>query len=567
MSSQDPSHVRPHTSEDELMRYADGEMPQRDAERVRAHLEACWQCRAELDEMQRTVGDCARFRNSVLETYSPAPPAPWCDIRRRFEEADAQIGQRSFWAAAGEILLAPARRPRRWATAAVAALAVTVLIHQLWETPKVEAAVLLRKAAAAADARKASRGGAKAAAKQIGIRQAGRRLTRVIGAASPAPVAAPLDTANLEASLERLFREARYDWNDPLSASAFLDWHGRLADKRDAVSRSDSGYIIRTTSSSSSLIEATLTLREADLQPVEGTFQFRDQEKIEVREIAVELAPDIRAGPAPAPAKPVPARPAAPPEETRQAAAPASPSDEIRVIAALHTIRADLGDPIEVVRSADRILVTGIGLDAERQREIARTLEAMPRVAVRFQESGAAELQPVRPAGRRPVTSPEAARLQSRIEEYLGGRPAFERFAERLLDNGERMMAHAHALRRLGERFTPSAEAALDAAGRRTLETLREEHSAAIRRECVLIDSLIAPPLQAAGAKGQPAPTVMIPSNWQTWAALEFQSAQQVERLLTAVVAGASLDEGSGEVASQLLTALNRLRAVGDSAR
>ena len=49
-----------HAEEGQLLRYLDGELPGRRARQVRKHLEACWHCRAELEELQNTVGDCVR---------------------------------------------------------------------------------------------------------------------------------------------------------------------------------------------------------------------------------------------------------------------------------------------------------------------------------------------------------------------------------------------------------------------------------------------------------------------------------------------------------------------------
>ena len=541
-----------HLSEDDLMRYADGELAAKEAALVRQHLEACWECRTELEEMQKTVGDCIRFRKAVLESYLPPPPAPWFNIRREFREADRQSGHRTFWAAAGEILLAPARRPRRWATAMVALLAVFAIVFQFWSTPRVEAAELLRKAVAAAEPRKTLE-------RRIRIRKGDRQVTRVVGMARNA-------TRDALASVDDLFDAARYDGNDPLSASSYLAWHQQLPEKQDEVTRvaSDSAYLIRTTTQSGELLEATLKLRERDLRAVEGTFQFRNQERVEVTELPADPValnvPAIQPGanPSNAPAVPPPSIPAP------AAQGPATRSEELRVIAALHRIGADLGDPVEVSRSGERIVVTGIGLDAERRDEIARTLEAMPRVAVQFHESGAAELQAARPAAKRAPAGDEATRLQRQLEDYLGGRPAFERFADRLLLDGDTMMAHAHALRRLAERFPPVATASLNASDQELLNGMRQVHAAAIRRHGNSIDSLVSPALRSLGVKPQAAAQPG-GGSWQARAAEQFQAAQQVEKLLAVVVAGAAMEGGEGALGPRLLGSIELLRAIGEA--
>ncbi len=83
----------PHPEEEQLLRYSDGELPARASSEVRSHLEACWQCRANLEELEQTVGACVRYRSTVLQRHLPAPPAPWTDIYRSFGEIDATFDQ------------------------------------------------------------------------------------------------------------------------------------------------------------------------------------------------------------------------------------------------------------------------------------------------------------------------------------------------------------------------------------------------------------------------------------------------------------------------------------------
>jgi Putative zinc-finger len=56
-----------HSSEQELLLYADGELPSRDAGRVRAHLAACWECRARMSEIESTIADFVRVHRQTCE--------------------------------------------------------------------------------------------------------------------------------------------------------------------------------------------------------------------------------------------------------------------------------------------------------------------------------------------------------------------------------------------------------------------------------------------------------------------------------------------------------------------
>src|SRR5215468_1817647 len=78
-----------HPEEGWLLRYIDGELPGRKSRQLERHLEACWQCRAELEELKKAVADCVKYRQAVQEHY-PAPPQPWRDLGREFDRMDAE---------------------------------------------------------------------------------------------------------------------------------------------------------------------------------------------------------------------------------------------------------------------------------------------------------------------------------------------------------------------------------------------------------------------------------------------------------------------------------------------
>lgn len=103
-----------------LLSYLDGELPARQVRRIRQHVEACWQCRTEIDELQKTVGECVRYRREMLGSGMPPPPRPWADLERGFAQVDASLERRPLLA----------RPPVRWAAAlgAVASLVVAATL-------------------------------------------------------------------------------------------------------------------------------------------------------------------------------------------------------------------------------------------------------------------------------------------------------------------------------------------------------------------------------------------------------------------------------------------------------
>src|SRR6202044_1995539 len=105
-----------------------------------------------------------------------------------------------------------------------------------------------------------------------------------------------------------------------------------------------------------------------------------------------------------------PAAGSPPPPELFHPARPASTAgDELHILGALHELGADLGDPIEVKRAGGEILVTGVGIPVERQRQIKEALGSKPNVVVRFSDAAAPPLQPEDTASRAAATGVEEA--------------------------------------------------------------------------------------------------------------------------------------------------------------
>ena len=222
------SFQQQHPEESLLLLYLDGELRPRQSRQVKKHLEACWQCRTELESLQNTVADCVRYRKNVLAAHLPLPPAAWSDLYRGFAEIDA--------AAAGESRLARWSLAFRMPAAATAAVLLVAagLYNHFRETPSVEAAVLLKRAVAVESARPKM-------PRRLAIRTRHSQVTRLAGAKATSGAAGVCGPA-----VEAMFLAAHYDWDDPLSAKSYLGWHDGLGSRKDEVTTGASEYQIRT---------------------------------------------------------------------------------------------------------------------------------------------------------------------------------------------------------------------------------------------------------------------------------------------------------------------------------
>jgi len=450
------------------MRILDEPLP--DAESG-AHLEACAECRERLNDFAEASRAYNRFHTSVLKpSLSPAP--------RQWEPLRFPTGRRA------------SIRPARWlwAAAAIAALAVAV---RLFEPPaSVRAAMLLRKAAAAERA-------APQSGRRIRIRTNSRVLDRDARVHNgPEAVGA--------AALRILFDSAGYPWDNPLSAQAFTDWRASMADVRDEIEESGGIYTLRTFVGRGPLSGADLTLRAADLHALSCTLRFRSGgEIIYMTELPTITPPaPIESTPAPAPGQNqrLVLRPAVPP----------TASDELHVLAALHVIGADLGEPIEIERNNAVITVRVSGLDENRRAQIRKALSGLITVMLQFEPAGPADTKPAAPG--KPAGSDDRPNQFAReLANRLNGSVTVSDLRDQLIDATDRAAQRAFALRALARRFPPAEITNLSAGDSALLGDILRDHAEALSAATQEIRRTIAPILpNPAAAAGTDSP------DWQT---------------------------------------------------
>jgi len=507
-----------HIEGDRLLRFADGELQQRDAKRVRVHLESCWECRAELDQIHRIVGECVSYRKALRDVLPP-PPAPWVDIHIRFAEMDRTLDRPSLLSR----LAAAVSAPTRWVPAAAAVAALVVFVYTNRELPTVSAAELLQKAVVAEQSRTDQ-------PRRYQIRTRGRRLT------DPTVIR----------NLETLAVNAHYSWDAPLSARSYQRWHNQLPSKQDELTTTSDYYRIRTSTEASVLTEASLRLRSADYSPVESTLLFRNHDRIDITELPAAENPI-----ASAPAKSIPS----PAAVIDVPVTRATPADELRVFAALRKLGADLGEPIEIARSGDTIVVTALTPDSARRQQIEREIGSLSHVNLQFTDLTPATLPPAVPTAPRAAAAPF---FEAQLSHYFGGRVPLDRFTDQALELSDAALARAHAVRRLAEHFPREVAASLSPADQQLLRDLSVAHASALATAVKTLDQLATPVLASLNA----APAAVPASNPSAEGIL--LTARQVEQLLAGLLTGASANPAPAAIPIELRTALTQLSNSAD---
>jgi anti-sigma factor RsiW len=247
----------------------------------------------------------------------------------------------------------------------------------------------------------------------------------------------------------------------------------------------------------------------------------------------------------------------------------ASISDELLVMSVLHGIGADLGDPVQVSLSDGRVQVNGVGVAPERKRKILAALEPLPNVTRNFSDPPLAPLPNDAPPPNDTAQSPAAQSaaastapgvFQSRLEAQLGGRGPVDRFTGQILNWNESAMAHAYALHLLAQKFPPDGSiASMSEHDRAILRGLARDHLVALATPLADFDRVLVPVLTGLGATSSR--TVAVADAWQSAAEQVFQAARRIEVLSSLLLGVTPAESGHADLPSELLGAVNELRA------
>jgi hypothetical protein len=95
MLPRDPHLSIDHISDEELVRSADGELSPQRAREVGSHLEACWDCRARMEEIQAAITGFVRAHHAEFDPQLPPVAGPRALLRARLAELDSKL--RTHW--------------------------------------------------------------------------------------------------------------------------------------------------------------------------------------------------------------------------------------------------------------------------------------------------------------------------------------------------------------------------------------------------------------------------------------------------------------------------------------
>ncbi len=488
-----------HVPEAQLLSFLDRELPPNRCAEIEQHLAHCNACRTRFETLQNASSFYAQIHEHVLKPV--LTPQVWPVLRS--QDNVRRAPPVPWWLAIGVACLV---------------IATTFSIVRRHNQSS-EMQELLSRAEAVAPS----------PARRIQVNADGTTWLRPASLRSPQSGEPKL--------VQALFVRAEYDWADPLSARSFASWRGRLKHRRDHVERLQQAdthealYRVRTDTADSTLRSASLTLRADDLAAIYGIFRFEQNRSVQMTDVGP--APQERTTPK-----------ATPTPLTRQ---PVTAAEELRVLAALDDIGADLNDAVTVATDADKqnVVVSGFGLRPSREAEIRQRLATVPRTVVRFLKHPLGGHPTT--IGSAPYTADGTSATRRYLEERAGGPQAFETISDNALDASNALLSRAHALDFLAQTFPPDVEEALPKSDRALLADLRNRHTAAMQQSAVALRHALAP-LAPAGQG-----TITEPqASWQTEAAKAYELARSIDDEVSRALDGAYSKEKTQAVLSEL---------------
>ena len=415
-------HFGWHPAEEELLLFLDGEASERQADKVRAHLEGCWACRNQRDKLDRAIATFMDYCAAEATDAAALPPRASLQFAERLRLAASTQPKPSLiqrWAETLRWQFAE-RRIIAVATACLLLGAALGLILLRAERP-VSAQELLRRTTQAETLR-LSRVVEPVVYRKLLVKRAGvsepvvlecwndaerKQFRRRVADGQGARFlrADEKDAPAIIAELEQIFRANRFDPQRPLSAAAFAEWRQAIKTKAETVAASGDELKLTTVAAppygANAIAEAALIVRKNDWHAV--ALRLRVQAENELRDYELsETAYEVLSSPAlavftdsplaptlapslavVAKASPMPTVVVAEPSPTvAMPSRAALQAAEVAALYALHQAQADLGEQIEVVVEDGRqVVVRGLAQTSERKEELAQSLRRIALVS------------------------------------------------------------------------------------------------------------------------------------------------------------------------------------------
>jgi hypothetical protein len=426
-----------HLSDDRLAQLFCHELALVERLIARRHLAKCWQCRVRQEDLEGRRADrmLDTYRDALEQRELSLTPEPREDFARQLDLYIQQATPRRRWKFPWPHITRP-RLPLMnpaLVTCMVFAFATILSFYFWWHqrAPRISSNALLVRAEKWDTPSLASSSGIVYQAIRITVSNESKKETvsRSIyrdtqGKRKPRQV--KLDRT--EEQLRSTLAEAGLDWDEPLSASGYQNWHDHQHVREDHIARAGNHLLRLTTTVPEGVVaEQSLTVRDTDFHPVLRTVELRDSGTVEIAELDFKILPwnavdDNVFEPLEIANTSIPGSPA------RVLSFPRLPQtltegqlDETELGARLmlNQLHADTGEQLEIHRSPQGVSVAGVVDTEEQKRNLQDRLRMVPHVSAAIQTVAEASAAPVPTGVSQSVAIASMPDFSSPLQTYL----------------------------------------------------------------------------------------------------------------------------------------------------
>jgi hypothetical protein len=455
-----------HPDETQLLLALERELPPVELEAIARHIGSCWECRARSHEMQRGILTFVEYRDKLYLPELESAPQEFRGfpslLNKAAEEARKpgfpdQIGSRiraflSFTFVPPQI---------RWVSATAAIMVAVLLWTQVLSPPALSASELLTKAAQSqnptgTDHRKIRQ--------RIRIKSGGAETVREFQWETGAAIPGAKWGINPD------------NWTAPMTAEGFSEWHNSLSAPIDKVKKSKDRWTLDTVAPAGPIREASIVIRAGDFHPLEQHIRFSGDRKVDMEEVAFDVAAQI------APAVPAPqVRPTAPAVAPQQQTGPAAPAAnldeaELGLRYAMFVHHLDEDEDLQISRTNDAVVLSGIASSSERLRDLQTALTGLPEVRLNASLPSSAAKGSTPAASQRPPAGASVPLLKDRLDSAFASANARRDFVDAALAASDSALSHAWTLKKLDERYTDADRRALRPDSQTKLDEMLRSH-------------------------------------------------------------------------------------------
>ena len=194
-----------------------------------------------------------------------------------------------------------------------------------------------------------------------------------------------------EQQIQSTLTAAGLDWNEPLSATGYQDWHDHQRVREDRIVRTGSHLLRLTTIVPSGIVaEQSLTVRDTDFHAIKRTVALRDSSTVEIAELDYKMLPWAAVdaslfepiGNVDTSVASSPGRVLSFPRIPETLSESELDQIELSALLILNRLHADTGEQVKIRRSQGTVAVDGLVESEERKQELQTQLTVVPHLTV-----------------------------------------------------------------------------------------------------------------------------------------------------------------------------------------